>query len=195
LSSGALDETPEVSADGLTIYLASERAGTLPAGEEHIWVSHRATRAATWDPPTQVTELVLGSKDLSPSLQRDQLAMAFASFDGTDWDLYMTTRSSIADKWGPPTALSELNSPQYDWDPALYRGGNSIVFASRRLGTTNSLFHATRGSATDHFSAPQPAAELNVNDDADPWLSDNGKHIVFDSRRLGGPIRIFEAFR
>jgi Tol biopolymer transport system component len=88
-----------------------------------------------------------------------------------------------------------LNSPQVDWDPALYRDGTSIVFASRRLNTANSLFYATRATVTNKFSAPQPATELNVNDDSDPWLSNDGSHIVFDSRRGGGPIKIYEARR
>ena len=197
LSSTSLDETPEVSADGLTIYLASERPGGKFAGE-HLWVSHRATRTAGWDSPTQVTELagVDRSAEISPSLQRDQLMMVFASQQtGVDnWDLYITTRQSTADPWGPPTALPTLNSPQFDWDPAVYRGGNSIVFASRRSNPLNSLFHATRGSAGGPFSPPQEATEFNVLGNAgDPWLSDDGKHIVFDMR--GGPTRIYEAFR
>jgi Tol biopolymer transport system component len=190
LSSTSLDETPEVSADGLTIYLASDRAG---AGE-HLWVSHRATRADSWDTPVPVTDFVGGDKDLSPSLQRDQLMMAFASLRGGDWDIYITTRRLITDPWGPPRALSELNSTAYDWDPALYRGGNSIMFASRRSNPLNSLFHAARGSAAESFSAPQEATEFNVLGNAgDPWLSDDGRHIVFDSR--GGPSKIYEAYR
>ena len=48
---------------------------------------------------------------------------------------------------------------------------------------------------TDAFSVPKPATELNVNDDSDPWLSNDGSHIVFDSRRGGGPIKIYEARR
>jgi Tol biopolymer transport system component len=193
LSSDSLDETPEVSADGLTIYLASDRAGG--SAGEHLWVSHRATRAASWDPPVPVTDFVGGDTDLAPTLSHDQLLMVFASLHGSDWDLYATTRSSTTAQWGTPYSLTELNSSQFDWDPALYRDGTSIVFASRRLNTANSLFYATRATVTDAFSVPKPATELNVNDDSDPWLSNDGSHIVFDSRRGGGPIKIYEARR
>jgi Tol biopolymer transport system component len=193
LSSTSLDETPEVSADGLTMYLASDRPGGARAGE-HLWVAHRTTRTAVWSLPVPVTDFVGGDTDLSPSLQHDQLMMVFASLRSGDWDLYATTRQSTADPWGAPTALTSLNSTAYDWDPAVYRGGNSIVFASRRLNTLNSLFHATRGSATEPFSTPQEATELDIlGNAADPWLSDDGHHIVFDSR--GGPSRIYEAWR
>jgi Tol biopolymer transport system component len=193
-SDTALDETPEVSADGLTIYLASDRPGTV-AGE-HLWVSHRATRTDPWGQPTQVTDLIVGDKDLSPTLQQAQQLMIFASqFALGDWNLYATTRSSTTDPWGAPTLLAELNSTAYDWDPALYQEGTSIVFASRRLNTANSLFYATRASLADPFSTPQPATELNVNNDGDPWLSNDGHHIVFDSRRGGGASKIYEAWR
>jgi Tol biopolymer transport system component len=194
LSSTSLDETPEVSADGLTIYLASERPGGVSPGRR-LWVSHRAKRGDPWPQPGPVTDFTTGGDlDTSPTLQRDQLMMAFASQHGGDWDLYITTRRSIADPWGPPTALTELNSSAYDWDPALYRGGTSIVFASRRLNTSNSLFHATRGSAGESFSTPRLASEFDVlGNAADPWLSDDGRHIVFDSR--GGPSKIYEASR
>jgi Tol biopolymer transport system component len=194
LSSTSLDETPEVSADGLTIYLASERPGGVTPGRR-LWVSHRAKRTDLWQPPTPVTDFTTGAdQDTSPSLQRDQLMMVFASLRGGDWDLYATTRQSTADPWGPPKALTTLNSTAFDWDPAVYRGGNSIVFASRRMGTLNSLFHATRASAADSFSAPQEATEFDfLGNAADPWLSDDGKHIVFDSRQ--SPSRIYEAWR
>lgn len=193
-SDTALDETPEVSADGLTIYLASDRPGV--AAGEHLWVSHRAARTDPWGQPVQVTEIIVGDKDLSPTLQQAEQLMVFASQFGTgDYNLYATARSSTADPWGAPTLLTELNSTSYDWDPALYRGGTSIVFASRRLNTSNSLFYATRASLSDPFSVPQPATELNVSDDGDPWLSDDGHHIVFDSRRGGGPSKIYEATR
>jgi len=101
LSSDYLDETPEVSGDGLTIYLASERPpGSLTA--EHLWVSHRKLRTDSWDPPVQVTDFVGGDRDVSPSLQEEQLIMVFASLRGSDWDLYQTTRASTADRWGTP---------------------------------------------------------------------------------------------
>ncbi|HJX62353.1 MAG TPA: hypothetical protein VJ860_00200 [Polyangia bacterium] len=194
LSSTSLDETPEVSADGLTIYLASERPGGVTPGRR-LWVSHRAKRTDLWQPPTPVTDFTTGGdQDTSPSLQRNQLMMAFASLRGGDWELYATTRQSTADKWGPPKALTTLNSTLFDWDPAVYRGGNSIVFASRRSNALNSLFHATRASAADSFSAPQQATEFDFLSNAgDPWLSDDGKHIVFDSRQ--NPSRIYEAWR
>jgi Tol biopolymer transport system component len=194
LSSTSLDETPEVSADGLTIYFASERPGGVPPGRR-LWVARRGKRTDAWLPPEPLTDFTTGGdQDTSPTLQRDQLMMAFASLRGGDWDLYLTTRQSTADKWGPPTALTTLNSTAFDWDPALYRGGNSIVFASRRSNPTNSLFHSTRALATDIFSPPQEVTEFKVvGNAADPWLSDDGKHIVFDSR--GGPSKIYEAFR
>jgi Tol biopolymer transport system component len=193
LSSSYLDEQPEVSADGLTMYLASDRPGG--ASGEHLWVSQRATRADPWDPPVPVADFAAGDADMSPSLQRAALLLTFSSQRGsTNWQLYATTRQSTTDPWGTPTPLTELNSSASDWASGLYRGGTSIVFSSNRLGAVYSLFHATRATVSDPFSAPQPAAELNVNDENDPWLSDDGHHIVFDSQRSGS-AKIYEAWR
>ncbi|MGC9985094.1 MAG: hypothetical protein ABSF35_15880 [Polyangia bacterium] len=194
LSSDSMDENPNVSADGLTMYLASDRPGGVAAGE-HLWVSHRATRADSWAQPVPVTDFAVGDADKSPSVQSAELIMVFASQRGsTDWELYATTRQSATDLWGAPAPLTELNSPEVNWDPALYQGGNGIVFASQRLGGLNSLFYASRESVTNAFSVPQPATELNSNDENDPWLSDDGQHIVFDSDR-SGQIKIYEAWR
>jgi Tol biopolymer transport system component len=64
------------------------------------------------------------------------------------------------------------------------------------VGGLYSLFRATRATLTDPFSPPLPATELNgtVGNDNDPWLSDDGHHIVFDSQR-NGRSKIYEAWR
>ena len=194
LSSPYMDELPEVSADGLTMYFASDRPGGVAAGE-HLWVSHRATRVAPWSQPAPVTDFAMGGADISPSLQRAELIMSFSSQRGsTDWQLYATTRPSTTDPWGTPTLLTELNSPAADWSSGLYRGGTSIVFSTTRVGGLYSLFYATRATVSEPFSVPQPVTELNDNDENNPWVSDDGHHIVFDSQ-ITGAGRIYEAWR
>jgi Tol biopolymer transport system component len=194
LSSNSMDELPEVSADGLTMYFASDRPGGAAPGE-HLWVSYRATRADPWGKPAPVTDFAPGDADISPSLQHDELIMTFSSQRGsTDWQLYATTRPSTSDPWGTPTLLTELNSTAADWSSGLYRGGTGIVFSTTRVGNIYSLFYATRATVTEPFSAPQPVTELNNNDENNPWLSDDGHHIVFDSQITGGG-RIYEAWR
>jgi len=193
LSSDSIDEQPEVSADGLTMYLASDRPGGAPG--EHLWISQRATRTAAWAQPVPVTDFATGDADMSPSLQQAELLMTFSSQRGTtNWQLYATTRQSTTAPWGTPTPLAELNSPASDWSSGLYLGGSSIVFSSNRVGGLYSLFYATRSTVADPFSVPQPATELNSNDENDPWLSDDGHHIVFDSQR-SGRAKIYEAWR
>jgi Tol biopolymer transport system component len=195
LSGDSMDEQPEVSADGLTMYLASDRPGG--AAGEHLWVSRRASRAAPWGQLVPVTDFALGDADMSPSLQQAALMMTFSSQRGsTNWQLFVTTRPSTTDPWGAPVPLAELNSSASNWASGLYREGTSIVFSSNRVGGVYSLFHATRASITDSFSAPQASTELNgsTGNDNDPWLSNDGHHIVFDSQR-NGRAKIYEAWR
>src|SRR5262245_48718825 len=46
LSSTANETTPEITGDGLTIYFASDRVGTL--GGEDIWIATRRARGQAW---------------------------------------------------------------------------------------------------------------------------------------------------
>lgn len=194
LSSNSMDELPEVSPDGLTMYFASDRPGGVAAGE-HLWMSRRASRTDPWGRPVPVTDFAPGDADISPSIQGTGLIMTFSSQRGsTDWQLYVTTRPSTSDPWGTPTLLSELNSTAADWSSGLYRGGTGIVFSTTRVGGIYSLFQATRATVTDPFSTPQPITELNTNDENNPWVSEDGHHIVFDSQ-ITGAGRIYEAWR
>jgi hypothetical protein len=55
LNSAFDDVAPVLSADGLTLYFASDRTGTL--GDTDIWVAKRADRSSPFAPPANVTQL------------------------------------------------------------------------------------------------------------------------------------------
>src|SRR5262245_946591 len=54
LNTGNTETTPEVTYDGLTIYFASSRAGSL--GGNDIWRSTRTSRTVPWSTPVHVNE-------------------------------------------------------------------------------------------------------------------------------------------
>ena len=97
LNSTFLDRLPGIRRDGLEIFLASNRPGTL--GLLDLWVS---TRATTWDPwPTPVN---LGSRINTAAID----GRAALSFDATElyfhstrpggfgsFDLYISRRSKV----------------------------------------------------------------------------------------------------
>lgn len=125
-----LHQYPEVSADGLELYFESNRPGGL--GSWDIWVSTRATTSDPWSEPINLGPNVnSGSGDGDPSISSDGLALFFGSNrpggSGT-WDLWVTTRPTKNDEWGPPVNYPSLNSSGEDFHPAISPDGSVLYF-------------------------------------------------------------------
>ena len=194
LSSPQNDEDPEVSVDGLFMYFASDRGGA-----ERIYMSQRRTRDTPWGTPALVSTLGASTLDKAPGLDRSQLNLAFASQRATASvaHLFTATRPDASAAWLSASAITALNSAWEDSDPALFSNASGLVFASRRLtqGGTADLFQAARPDAISPFESLAPISELNTSfTEESPWMSQDGKHILFTSDR-SGHRRIYEAFR
>jgi len=196
LSGPQNDQDPEVSVDGLVMYFSSDRAG----GGLRLYASIRRTRDTPWQTPTPVGTLGASTLDAAPSLDRSQLYLAFASQRGTATasHLFSATRPDASAAWQSASEITALSSAWQDSDPALFSDGRSLLFASNRLtqGGTADIFEATRADATSPFaSSLAPVSELNTaSAEEDPWVSQDGRHIVFVSDRSGRK-RIYEARR
>lgn len=195
LSSPQNDQDPEVSVDGLFMYLASDRGG----GGMRIYLSQRRTRDTPWGTPALVSTLGAAMLDEAPGLDRSQLNLVFASRRGaaTIPHLFAAVRPDASAAWQSAAEITALNSAWEDSDPALFSDGTGLVFASRRLtqGGTADLFSAARSSETAPFLSLVPIAELNTTyTEEDPWMSQDGTHILFASDR-SGHLRIYEAWR
>ncbi len=98
---------PKISGDELILVFASDRAGGQ--GSYDLWMSTRATIQDDWGAPVNIGGIVnSGSFDHSPILSSDERALVFTSnrpggFGG--YDLWMTTRKTHSDPWGPPVNL------------------------------------------------------------------------------------------
>jgi hypothetical protein len=184
LSSDSNDSTPEVSADGLTLYFASDRPDAIAS---QLWRSQRASRTSAWATPVRNTNPVPGTRDLSPSLDDSGLWLAFGSVraSSSGFDLYLTSRTAPSDPWAAVQVLDSLNSSSDDFDPALFLGATRIIFNSLR-NDAGDLFQAARSSTSDPFGAPTAVTELNSSkSEGDPWVSADGRRIYFASRRSG----------
>jgi len=195
LSSPQNDQDPEVTVDGLTMVLASDRGG---AGLE-LWVFQRRTRDTPWGMPMLVTALGSSTLDEAPSLDRTELNLAFGSQRGTATaaHLFSSTRPDSSAVWQTAVELSALNSAWEDTDPALFSNGSGLVFASRRLtqGGTADLFAAARPDESSPFTSLAPITELNTaHNETGPWMSQDGTLILFASDR-SGHSQIYQASR
>ena len=113
LSSAEADEDPDLSPDGLTIYLSSDRLET--PGVMRLYVSRRAARDQPWETPQPVSGLGPSSADVAPSVDAAGLRMVYASLRGTpDLHLFSASRADVSAAWGAVTELVDVNSSWQD---------------------------------------------------------------------------------
>jgi hypothetical protein len=197
LSSVSTESTVGVSSDGLTIWFGSNRAGCV--GDQDIWVSTRASREDPWSPPACVTELSSTAADVCPAATPDLLTMVLSSNrpgGAGSYDLYLAERASIADAWGQPVSIVELNTAGHEGEGVLVAGGLRLYFTCIRTGSADrDVYVASRASTGDLFDSPVPVAELNgAGQDSDLWLSEDQRYGVFFSDRDGN-AELYETSR
>lgn len=107
LDTASVESTPELSADGLSLLFSSTRDGGQGLD---VWITTRATRTSGWEGPVALAELASPDDDFSASLSADALVVVLARPSGNR-DLFIATRTSIADPWSTPMPIVELNTP------------------------------------------------------------------------------------
>jgi len=189
-----------ISADGLEMYISSERSGGL--GYIDMWCSTRENADNPWGPLVNVQEINSRYNEVFPSLSADGLTLYFS--DWYAWnaagdrpggvgghDLWMCTRASRNDPWGTPVNVgAPLNSGSHDMCPTISHDGLTFIFASNRsVGLGNyDLWMSTRPTAESDWAAPVnmgPAVNSSAYD-GDVCLSADGLALFFSSSRPGG---------
>ncbi len=182
LSTPGFETTPEISEDGLTIYLA-----TAPAGDPDldIYVATRPTRFASWGALVVVDALSSTTVDGAAFISADQRTAVFGTdrTANTDHDLYLSERASPELAWPAPMELAALHSSASDWSPMLSADKLTLYFVSYRSGGGD-LYVSHRASLDDAFDSPSLIEELTTPAaEADPWVSPDGHHLVFTTDR------------
>jgi Tol biopolymer transport system component len=182
---------PRLNLDGSTLFLSQTRGTNFR--DEDIFAVQRGTDEPTrFDRPTLVAILVSDVFDGSAFPSADGLEIVFstARMGGPgNRDLWHTRRASLADSWGPPVPITEIDSPNDDQNPSLTGDGLVIFFSSDREGTKGreDIYTAFRTSRTARFSPPVRMAELSSgNQDGAPFITADGLTIYFTSNRAGG---------
>ena len=92
VNSTATDRGPAISKDGLSLYFASNRLGSI--GGEDIYVSQRETRDDEWGPPVNLGPIInTSSTEGVPAFSRDGHLMFFTSRRSSSSPL--TSRSGL----------------------------------------------------------------------------------------------------
>ncbi len=194
INSSAHDAAPCISADGLALYFHSERPGGY-GGSRDLWVTARPTTEDPWTEPANLGPTVNSSdQEGRPCVSSDSLSLYFNSPRpggfGYD-DLYVTTRVTVEDEWGPPANLGPtVNASYNDFNARISAGGELLFFASsNRHGFGLSDLWVTRWEAkNDDWGTPMNVGSP-INSSAKEsglGISTDGRTIYFNSDRPGG---------
>lgn len=135
-------------------------------------------------------QISAGNGNNDPQLSEDGLELFFVRGSAGTYDLWHAVRTNTQSPFPMGSAISEINSPAEDTDPAISADGNTIVFKSLRGGsTTNRAFQATRTARGQTFSTPvmlgnlpNPVAGLDLSADGLTLYVDDGGKLSAYSR-------------
>jgi Tol biopolymer transport system component len=183
------DSGPCISADGLSLYFASDRPGTH--GSYDIWVTTRPALSDPWGEPINLG-LTVNSEayDNHPSISTDGLTLYFDSRRtgglGSD-DIWVTTRTTTNDPWGEPVNLGPtINTNNIDLSPNI--SSESLTFFFDTRIPDRDIWMTTRRTSDDDWGSPvNLGPPVNTSDDdTDPSICVDGSMLYFASYRPGG---------
>jgi hypothetical protein len=191
LSSIARDLSARLSADELTAYVTSERAGGV--GGRDIWVNKRASVSAPFGASALLTELDTPLQEDYASIAFDGLSLYFEHADpaaadggGGTPDLYVARRGATSFPFPAATPVGAVNTQAGESFPYIAPLGQ-LYFASDREGPAGEyhLFVAPSKGAT--FDTPVALTSLNEPGalSTSPVVSKDGLTIYFASTRTG----------
>ena len=132
------DSIPNISADGLSLFFASNRPGGY--GGYDIWMTTRETKDDPWTTPVNLGPTVNSSYwEEEPCISADGLALFFCSErppgEYLSGDIWVATRPTTNDEWGEPVNLGpNVNTSYVDTAPDISADGSILYFHSDRAG-------------------------------------------------------------
>ena len=172
INTAAAEQHPTISKDGLSLYFASDRAGTL--GGLDLWVSQRATVNDPWGPPSNLGPNVNSAAvDLAAGFSRSGHWMYYHSAGRGGCggaDLFAVHRQDKKDDlgWGVAENLGcALNTTFEDAGPTLFTddetGLTTMMFNSARPGGPGGLdiYQTTRMGDDGDWGPSALVAELS----------------------------------
>ncbi len=193
VNSSAREFNSSISADGLSLFFISTRAGGI--GGTDIWVTTRETTEDTWVSPVNLGPTINTSGgDGGVSISSNGLSLYFSSMRSGgygDGDLWVMTRDTIHNEFGKPVNLgSTVNSSADQCYPSISADELALYFNSNQGGGHGmyDLWVTRRETIHDPWSTPEnlgPTVNSSAYD-LDPGISGDGRMLFFASDRSGG---------
>lgn len=187
LTTGEEDD-PSLTADMLELYFVRD---------VDLYVSKRDTATAPWPAGIAIAELNTTGLEVMPSVSRDGLTLYFSRGDGTQRDIFVTTRGSRDEDWSTPAPLAiDLNLPTSSEHPTWSspEGLQLLVETFPVPDGNHEIFLATRASIGDPFTSVPLDGINTVAHEGAAWATDDGQTIMFESNRSGN-MDVWEARR
>jgi Tol biopolymer transport system component len=209
------DLAPHLSSDGLALYFASTRPGSL--GGEDLWVSRRASRHDVWGPATNLGPAInTGANERSPALSLNRRLLFFATDrpgGSGGFDIWLSWRANPNDDadWQPPVNLGTgVNTAATDAGASFLEAGvlahlwpwrpviPQLYMASNRPGGAGGLDIYLASVPGGWAGPPTLVGELSSPQaDLTPTIRRDGLEIIFASGRPGviGGFDLWRSFR
>ena len=191
VNSSASDNSPSISADGLSLLFISSRPGGF--GERDIWVTTRPTINDPWGEPVNLGPPINTSyRESGVCISADRLELYFNSDrpgGSGGADLWVAKRSTVEDDWDTPVNLGPtFNTSFNDGGPNISTDGLCLFFQLYGAVDGFDIWMSTRSHKEHPWGIPINLG-LTVNSsvpDLQPEISSDGSTLYFSSRRPGG---------
>ena len=194
VNSSAVETSPIVAEDGLTLWIGSDRAGGI--GALDVWVATRDARGEPWSTPKLVPELSGSGNDLPrlPGQHRTTMPLSSDRDSGGLYQIYFATRTQPSAVFATPRLVPELSfDNMITIDGFLSDDGLTVFWDSGPEFGAADMYVAWRRSTADRFEHVTALSDLNTpSNERDPWLSPDGRLLFFSSDR-GGRYEIYVA--
>lgn len=200
ISSSFLEQTPELSHDGRSLYFSSARPGG--SGGNDIWVSHRSCADCPWQDPINLGATVNSAGgDAGPSLSTDERIMFFTSNRpglGLN-DIYVTRRANPEDDFGweaPVLVEAGVSTGAYEHAPLFIDAGaeHGTLYITRGVsnGVSMDLYEVAVTHDGSIVGPVVPVSEFNTVEanEAMITVSRNGDEAIFASDRPLPHVRV-----
>lgn len=194
VNSPAIENSPEVSKDGLSLYFGSNRTGGI--GSIDLYVSQRACAnmdnpLCAWGTPVNLgSDINTISIDGGPTLSRDGYRLFLISDRAGGFgsnDIWVSSRTDLENDfaWAAPVNLGPtINTEQLEAGPNPW-GAEFYFHHGPGVGNTDIYVSRMRG---DVFGEPVLVEELSSPNffDQRPSIRFDGREIILSSDRPGG---------
>lgn len=199
INTAAIENGPQLSRDGRSLYFASTRTDEGAQGSQDIWVAHRCDESdvvpCEWRAPVNLGPNVNGPRsDAGPELSRDGHWLYFTSARGSDParatnDIWVSWRADPSDDLAWTTAVrleGDVNSPLFEAGPSVW--GPELYFAlGTGFGANGAPADIYVRDATGEVHLVEELSVRGPTHDQRPSVRFDGREIFLTSNRSGNP--------